>query len=378
MPVVRRSALALAAVVGWLILLAQPASAHSVSGVGATNWKSVLTSVSPQVPGLTVKLVEDGSRIELTNHGPELTVIGYEGEPYLRIGPRGVFENLESPATYLNCARAGCAIPAGINKDGPPKWKQISSGHTARWHDHRAHYMGTQLPPDVARSPNQVHHEANWQIMMIQGSTPITVTGNYTWIPGASPLPWLLLALVLAAIGVALGLMGAWGWPMAVAVVAVTVNDLYHAVAIAWFWSGSFTYRVEKFFSGSFYSIVGWVLGAVAAWLLVRRRVDGLYAAVFAGGSAALFTGLLDFTVLSRSQAPFAGSITVDRATVVISLGLGIGLAVGALIAIRASRPVLEAADYDDDDFEDDLAEEEVAQTPKGLGDEGALPKATH
>jgi hypothetical protein len=238
--------------------------------------------------------------------------------------------------------------------------------------------MGTQLPPDVARSPNQVHHEANWQIMMIQGSTPITVTGNYTWIPGASPLPWLLLALVLAAIGVALGLMGAWGWPMAVAVVAVTVNDLYHAVAIAWFWSGSFTYRVEKFFSGSFYSIVGWVLGAVAAWLLVRRRVDGLYAAVFAGGSAALFTGLLDFTVLSRSQAPFAGSITVDRATVVISLGLGIGLAVGALIAIRASRPVLEAADYDDDDFEDDLAEEEVAQTPKGLGDEGALPKATH
>ena len=158
-----------------VLLLASPASAHSVSGVGATNWKSVLTSVTPQLPGLTVKLVEDGSRIELTNRGAEIVVQGYEGEPYLRIGPSGVFENLQSPATYLNCSRTGCAFPAGLNKDGPPEWKKISSGQTARWHDHRAHYMGTQLPPDVARAPNQVHQEATWEILMTQG-----IDGTFT------------------------------------------------------------------------------------------------------------------------------------------------------------------------------------------------------
>jgi hypothetical protein len=360
MVAVRRAALVVAAVVGWLVLLAQPASAHTVSGVGATNWKSVLTSVTPEVAGIKVQLVEGGSRIEVTNHGPELVVMGYEGEPYLRVGPQGVFENLQSPATYLNCSRTGCSFPAGLNKDGPPRWKKISSGQTARWHDHRAHYMGSQLPPDVARAPNQVHQEATWEIAMTQGPTAIAIRGNYTWVPGSSPAPWLLLALVFAGVGVALGVLGAWGVPLAAALVVLTVNDVYHAVGIAWFWSGSTVYRLERFFSGSFFSIVGWVLGAVAAWLLVRKRVDGLYAAVFAGGSAALFTGLLDLGVLSRSQAPFTGSITVDRVTVALSLGLGIGVGIGALIAIRASRPELEADDYDDELYHDELYEDEL------------------
>lgn len=346
----RRAAVALALTVGWIVALAPPASAHTVSGVGATNWKSVLTGVSPTVPGVGVKLVEGGSRIEVVNHGAEIVVLGYEGEPYLRVGPEGVFENLQSPATYLNCSRAGCSFPAGLSKDGPPKWKKISSGQTARWHDHRAHYMGSQLPPDVAQSPGKVHQEATWEITMTQGTTTIAVRGNYTWFPGSSPYPWLAVAAVLAAIGVAVGLLGAWGLPLAVAVVVVTINDIYHAFGIAWFWSGSTTYRLERFFSGSFYSMVGWLLGAVGAWLLVRKRVDGLYAAVFAGGSAALFTGLLDFTVLSKSQAPFAASLTIDRISVVVSLGLGVGVAVGALIAIRASKPVFEAGVYEDDE----------------------------
>jgi hypothetical protein len=367
MRVVKRAVLSAAMVVGWLLLVAQPASAHTVSGVGATNWRSFLTSVSPQEPGLSVKLVEDGSRIEVTNHGPEITVIGYEGEPYLRIGPNGVFENLESPATYLNCTRIGCAIPSGVNKDAPPQWKQISSGQTARWHDHRSHWMGSQLPPDIARAPNQTHVQSTWTIMMTQGPTDITVAGNYTWIPGTSPIPWILVAVVLAAAGAAIGFFGAWGLPLAIAVIVVTANDLYHAVAIADFWSGGFLFHLQKFFAGSFYSIVGWVLGGVGAWLLVRRRVDGLYAAVFAGGSAALFTGLLDFTVLSRSQVPFTASITVDRITVVISLGLGVGVAIGALIALRASRPVLDAEYYDDDDYDGPDTDEPDAVPATGI-----------
>lgn len=91
----KRATLAAVLAVGWILVLATPASAHTVSGVGATNWKSVLTSVSPTVPGLSVRLVEGGSRLEVTNHGPEILVLGYDGEPYLRVGPEGVFENLK-------------------------------------------------------------------------------------------------------------------------------------------------------------------------------------------------------------------------------------------------------------------------------------------
>jgi hypothetical protein len=300
----------------------------------------------------------------VSNTGPQITIIGYEGEPYLRVGLAGVYENLESPATYLNCSRTGCSIPVGVNVGGTPRWKKISDGHIARYHDHRTHWMGSTPPPDVQRAPNQVHIEANWTVSMTQGSTQITVKGNYIWIPGSSPVPWIVVAVVLVGVGAGLGLLGLWGAPLAIAALLVTLNDMYHAIGIAWFWSGNFTYRFEKFFSGSYYSMVGWILGFVGAWLLVRRRVDGLYATVFAGGSAALFTGLLDITVLSRSQAPFTASITIDRITVAVSLGLGLGVAVGALIAIRATKPQLDGDydEYDDADLEDqDLEADDMA-----------------
>lgn len=337
----KRGALTLAAVVGWVVILAQPASAHTVSGIGATNWKTVVTGVSPQVPGLTVTQVEDGSRVEITNHGPEVLILGYQGEPYLRVGPQGVFENRQSPSVYLNCSRTGCAVPPGLDVFGPPQWRKISSGQVVRYHDHRTHWMGTQLPPDIARAQGRVHVEASWHIMMVQGSTPITVSGYYVWIPGTSSVPWLLVAGALAAGGLALGVFAKWGAPLAAALVVLTINDIYHSIAIAGFWSGDLQYKVAQWFSGSWYSIVGWLLGLVGAWMLVRRKVDGLYAAVFAGGSALLFTGLLDNTVLSRSQVPFTASVAADRVTVVISLGLGLGVTLAALIGIRRSKPAL-------------------------------------
>ena len=95
------------------------------------------------------------------------------------------------------------------------------------------------------------------------------------------------------------------------------------------------------------------MLGLLAVRLLIRQQVDGLYAAAFAGVSAALFTGLLDITVLSRSEAPFDGPIGVDRLTVAVSLGLGVGVAVGSILALRrAPRPEYDE-EYDDDEYED-------------------------
>ena len=348
----RRMALTVLIAMAWLLALSPPASAHSVSGVGATNWKTVITGISPRGAGLSLRVVEGGSRLEMTNRGPEVTVFGYEGEPYLRVGPGGVFENVHSPATYLNCARTACSVPPQADPQAPPQWKRTSAGTTVRWHDHRIHWMGSQLPPQVARAPHQVHVEGPWTINLQQGPTAIAVTGNYTWVPSSAALPWLIVALLLLVVAVAIGATGVWGPPLAVAVLLLTVNDIYHAVAIAWFWSGDLATRAGKFFSGSFYSIIGWALGLAAVWLLLRRRIDGLYAAVFAGISAALFTGLLDFTVLARSQAPFAGPVTVDRLTVAVSLGLGLGVALGALVAIRRTPRTGYDDEYDEYDLD--------------------------
>jgi hypothetical protein len=373
MQVMRRAALVGVITLLWLVSLAQPASAHTVSGVGATNWKTSIIGFSPPVPGLSVKVIEDGSRLELTDHGPEVVILGYDGEPYLRVGPRGVFENTLSPATYLNCSRKGCPVSPIANAEAPPQWKQISSGQTARWHDHRTHWMGGQPPPDVQRAPGRVHQRPPWTVNLVQGDSHIALTGRLTWVPGQSPGPWLLLALGLAVVAAALGVFGYWGLPLAVLVAVLTINDFYHAVGIAWSFSGGFWTKVGKLFSGSFYSTIGWVLGILAVWLLAKRRVDGLYAAVFAGISAALFTGLLDITVLSRSQAPFNGLIGVDQLTVAVSLGLGVGVATAAFVALRR---VPRDTDADGEELGDEWvgdeaaydAADEAARTPLGPG----------
>src|SRR4051794_32439952 len=132
-PTMRRAALTVLIALAGLLALAQPASAHTVSGVGATNWKTTLIGVSPATPGLSVKVVDTGSDLQVSNTGPEIVVLGYQGEPYLRVGPGGVFENRQSPSTYLNCSRQGCPTPPGLDPTGPPEWRQISSGHTARF-----------------------------------------------------------------------------------------------------------------------------------------------------------------------------------------------------------------------------------------------------
>jgi hypothetical protein len=327
---------ALAALLG-LLAAATPASAHSVSGVGATNWQTVLTSVSPALPGLTLRVVENGSQLELVNHGPEVLVYGYEGEPYLRVGPKGVDINTRSPAAYLNCSRTGCPVPANADASSPPVWQQISTGQAILWHDHRTHWMGKQPPPDVAANPGVRHVQATWTVTLARGSTPVSAHGYYVWVPGPGAFPWLIVVLALALGAVAAALSRSWRWLAALTAVVAAV-DLAHAVVVAWFWTGTTVFKVAELFDGSSYQIPGWILGIAATRLLWRRQGLGRTLAVVVGASAVLFTGIFDAAVLDRPFAPFDGSIVVDRICVAICLGAGAGLVVGAVALLRADR----------------------------------------
>jgi hypothetical protein len=336
-----------------MVGLAPAASAHSVSGIGATNWKTTLVGVTPATAGLTVKVVENGSRLEAINRGPEVTVFGYESEPYLRIGPAGVFINTVSPAAYLNCSRTGCPVPALADARGAPRWQQISTGQTILWHDHRIHWMGQQLPPEVARAPGARHVQAHWSVAMAQGPTIIPVTGDYTWVPGPTPVPWLLVALALVGVGLVVARSRSRRL-LAGATALLVAVDFGHAVAVAWFWAGSWVYRVAQLLEGSSYQLPGWILGVVAARLLWQGRARGQQAALAAGASALVFTGLLDVTVLGRSDSPSVGSITVARLCVAVCLGLGAGVMLAALARLRADRPKVL---YTDDDHDADDAD---------------------
>jgi hypothetical protein len=73
---------------------------------------------------------------------------------------------------------------------------------------------------------------------------------------------------------------------------------------------------------------VGWVLGVVVAYRLLRRRSSelDLYLLLTAGLFFAFAGGLADLTVLGRSQVSTALPGDLARATVAVSLGLGGGI----------------------------------------------------
>lgn len=323
------------AALAWVALAAAPASAHSVSGVGATNFHTNLRSVSPEPPGLEVRVVESGSRLEVRNGGAEVLVLGYKGEPYLRIGPDGVFQNLLSTASYINATRKGSLPPVSAQnaKVGDTDWERISSDPVARWHDHRIHWMLPTNPPAVSASPGRTHVVIpEWVVDLRQGSQAITVKGDLVWKPGGSALPWFVVIAALLALVVFIGLSPAWAGGLAAVVAALVAVDVVHALGLGLANAGGLGHRLGQAFTGSPFAALGWVAGVVAVVGLRRRRPDGLSVAALAGLLVAFLGGVSDLSVLSHSDVPFGFGGSAARLLVAASIGLGLGLAVVAAL----------------------------------------------
>lgn len=163
------------------------------------NYRTAVTSVTPSIPGVTAKAESDGAEMIVSNSTAKpLVILGYQSEPYLRVTSAGVWENQESPATYLNKEYYIDSIPKSINADKPPRWKQISSSSKAIWHDHRIHWMGAIQPPAVAKDPHHAHLIKTWTVAMRYGKEPVTITGTLTWHPGSR---WWSAYAPIAGIG---------------------------------------------------------------------------------------------------------------------------------------------------------------------------------
>lgn len=321
-----------------LIVTAAPASAHSVGGQGSTNYKSRIHSVAPHVSGLKVEIIEAGSRIKLTNHtGQTVSVLGYQDEPYLRIGKDGVFENRRSPTLYTNAVRNNPpAPPPEADPTAKPQWHPIAGGDIVRWHDHRAHWMGGQDPPIVRRAPGRFHVvNPAWKLKLLVGTRPVTVTGDLVWVPGPSPLPWALLAL---GVGV-LVILGAWSrlWKPALvsATALVIAADVVHTLGVAFASEGGGTSKVIKLLTTTPYSVAAWIIGVVSIVLLLRRPLEGLYGASIAAIVIGGLGGLGDVGDLFHSQlASWLGAGPV-RAAIAMSLGLAVAIPLASFIVVR-------------------------------------------
>jgi LPXTG-motif cell wall-anchored protein len=176
--------IALLAVSGAALCLAPLAAAHGDEN-SLPGYLSKVTSVSPSVDGLTAEIIENDSEVELTNGtGKTIVVYGYEHEPYLRFGPGGVFENMRSPAAFLNEDRFGkTKPPAHASATAPPQWRRVASGTSFGWHDHRIHWMSPIPPPAVKADESKAHHVFDWKIEAAVAGKPIAINGTLDYAP---------------------------------------------------------------------------------------------------------------------------------------------------------------------------------------------------
>jgi hypothetical protein len=314
---------------------AAPAAAHAIgTGTEASNYRTTVHGIDRAPAGLTVRTVA-GGQLELTNRtATEVLVLGYRLEPYLRVGPDGVFENRRSPSTYTNrFSTAPASIPAEFDAQAAPEWRRVGDGPSAVWHDHRAHWTGPD-PAAVTANPRVLHVVVpQWQVPLRQGGQTMTVRGDITWVPGPSPWPWVLAAVALFA--AALAAAGGYRRPRVLAAVAIlaVIADMVHT-------AGSLlasTAPVATELYGVLTAVAGWVVAGLGAYRLLRGRADtGLIYLLLAGVFLTLAGALPDLSALSSSQLASGFGPVATRAAITFTLGLGTAMVVAGLVGFRA------------------------------------------
>ena len=200
----------LAATVLALLVLVPAAAAHPRAKGYARGFESKILAVQPAVAGLTVSVVDGDDRLRVENgSGTEVLVLGYDGEPYLRIGPAGVHRNERSPAAYLNRDRfANVAVPLTAKAEAPPLWRRVAERPAWQWHDHRIQWMASGPPEQVRAEPDSRHTIFGWRVPGRIGDRALIVTGRLDYVPppenGVSPL--LLVLVVVTGVGALIGL----------------------------------------------------------------------------------------------------------------------------------------------------------------------------
>ena len=168
-----------------LAALALPVAASAHPGSALTGYVSTVSAVVPNVLGVNALVLGGDDRLRVSNYsGKRVVILGYEGEPYLRFTRSGVFENMRSPAAYLNRSRYPRALATGAaDAAAPPEWRRVRRGVSFEWHDHRIQWTGEQPPRAVEESRDKVHLIFNWRVPGRADGKRFTITGFLGYVP---------------------------------------------------------------------------------------------------------------------------------------------------------------------------------------------------
>jgi hypothetical protein len=162
-----------------LLLCPAVALAHQ----GNPHYRSVVTSISPSVPGVQVSVLNFDDRLLLHNtSGKDILILDYQNKPYAQVNGDGTVKiNTHSEAYYLNEDRLGqTTVPP--NLPSTPQWKQLSRSGRFEWHDHRMHWMGTGNPPNVKDKSVKTKID-DWTVPVEVDGQKGDIAGTLTWVP---------------------------------------------------------------------------------------------------------------------------------------------------------------------------------------------------
>jgi hypothetical protein len=167
------------------LLLPPAAAAHLRSGTLAVDYRARITRprFSPGAP-FTVSIYTSDRALRLSARtGHTVSVLGYLGEPFVRLDNAGVAINDASPT----------AAGAQLVKDGRPTsgvrpgWTLQPGRHVVVWHDPRVQ----ALPPGMSH--------ASWSIPVLLDGHRTDIRGELWRLRGPALWPWLTLLLVFLA-----------------------------------------------------------------------------------------------------------------------------------------------------------------------------------
>jgi hypothetical protein len=206
----------LAAFAALVLALVAPAATLAAGAKGQSspeNYREEIRPLKPPVQGVDLRSEGGDQFLLLTNRSDQaVTVIGYDGDPYLRFLPsREVDVNLRSPSKYLNEDRFGTLnVPQSARPGVAPKWQRVSGNGSYKWFDHRIHWMERTRPPQV-KDPNKKTKVFDWEVPLKVGGRTVSAAGTLNWIPDSSSSGISAAAIAGIAAG-ALLLLALGGW----------------------------------------------------------------------------------------------------------------------------------------------------------------------
>jgi hypothetical protein len=300
-----------------------PAAAHVVgTGGSPTNYQTAITGIRPAVPAVAATVGLGGQWVRITNQGAAtIVILGYRGEPFLRLSPNQVEVNQLSSTA----AQTGL-IPVDPGPGAPatePRWVRSSEADSVTWTDDR-------IAP-----PQQSQAAESWELPLVVDGQQVTVIGTRELISPPSPWPWVAVLVLLSAAVAAIGWMRDWHRPLAAVIAGGVLAFVLHVLGTGFVpqQNGPVFGWVGVGLVAGFASVVG----AVCAISALRRSESAPDRAVTAG-AIVLILAATDISVLWNSQLPFPGPSALDRGLTVISYAAAIGVVIAGARLVRATK----------------------------------------